>query len=45
MLAANRPIVLAVDDDQAVLEWLGRVLKKYELLTTTNGADALDVVR
>src|SRR5882762_1804556 len=45
MLVAKRPIVLAVDDDEAILEWIGRILHKYEVLTTTNGADALDVVR
>ena len=45
MLVANRPVVLAVDDDEATLEWIGRVLQKYEVLTSTNGADALDVVR
>jgi DNA-binding NarL/FixJ family response regulator/AraC-like DNA-binding protein len=45
MLVANRPIVLAVDDDDAILRWLGAILNKYEVLTTTNGADALDLVR
>src|SRR3977135_4463351 len=45
MLVPKRPIVLAVDDDEAILEWIGRILTKYEVLTTTNGADALDVVR
>src|SRR6266446_1602008 len=44
-LVANRPVVLAVDDDKAALEWIATVLKKYEVLTTTNGADALDIVR
>ena len=44
-LVANRPVVLAVDDDKAALEWIATVLKTYEVLTTTNGADALDVVR
>ncbi len=43
-LIAN-PVVLAVDDDKAALEWIAMVLKKYEVLTTTNGADALDIVR
>src|SRR6267154_2374207 len=42
---ANCPVVLAVDDDKAALEWIATVLKKCEVLTTTNGADALDVVR
>src|SRR5258705_8077519 len=45
MLVAKRPTVLAIDDDEAILEWIGRVLQKYEVLTTTNGANALDVVR
>jgi len=45
MFVAKRPIVLAVDDDEAILEWIGRILQKYEVLTATNGADALDVVR
>ena len=45
MLVAKRPTVLAVDDDEAILEWIGRILQKYEVLTATNGADALDVVR
>jgi YesN/AraC family two-component response regulator len=45
MLVANRPIVLAVDDDEAILEWIGTILAKYAVFTTTNGADALDVVR
>jgi CheY-like chemotaxis protein len=44
-LVANHPVVLAVDDDKSALEWVAMVLKKYEVLTTTNGADALDVVR
>ena len=41
----SRPVVLAVDDDKAALESIAMILKKYEVLTTTNGADALDVVR
>src|SRR6267143_4043336 len=41
----SRPVVLAVDDDKAALESLAMILKNYEVLTTTNGADALDVVR
>jgi YesN/AraC family two-component response regulator len=45
MLVAKRPTVLAIDDDEAILEWIGRILQKYEVLTATNGADALDVVR
>jgi CheY-like chemotaxis protein/AraC-like DNA-binding protein len=42
---ANRPVVLAVDDDEAVLESIGMILEHYEVLTTTTGADALAVVR
>ena len=42
---ANRPVVLAVDDDEAVLESIGMILEDYEVLTTTTGADALAVVR
>src|SRR3989475_4040069 len=42
---ANRPVVLAVDDDEAVLESIGMILENYEVLTTTTGADALAVVR
>jgi len=45
ILVAKRPTVLAIDDDEAILEWIGRILQKYEVLTATNGADALDVVR
>src|SRR6267143_5465573 len=44
-LVSDLPVVLAVDDDQAALEWIAMVLKKYEVLTTTNGAEALDIVR
>jgi YesN/AraC family two-component response regulator len=44
-LVSNVPVVLAVDDDKAALEWIAAVLKQYEVLTTTNGADALAVVR
>ena len=44
-LVPSLPVVLAVDDDQAALEWIAMVLKKYEVLTTTNGAEALDIVR
>src|SRR5437899_10634686 len=44
-LVSALPVVLAVDDDQAALEWIAMVLKKYEVLTTTNGAEALDIVR
>ena len=42
---ANRPVVLAVDDDEAVLEAIGMILENYEVLATTTGADALAVVR
>jgi len=42
---ANRPVVLAVDDDEAVLESIGMILEHYEVLKTTTGADALAVVR
>src|SRR6266478_4837418 len=42
---ANRPVVLAVDDDEAVLESIGMILEHYEVLTTTTGADALAAVR
>src|SRR6266436_7791043 len=41
----NRPVVLAVDDDEAVLEAIGMILENYEVLATTTGADALAVVR
>src|SRR5438128_7367141 len=44
-LVSALPVVLAVDDDQAALEWIAMVLKKYEVLKTTNGAEALDIVR
>jgi DNA-binding NtrC family response regulator len=40
-----RPVVLAVDDDEAVLESIVMILENYEVLTTTTGADALAVVR
>jgi len=42
---ANRPVVLAVDDDEAVLESIGMILEDYEVLATRTGADALAVVR
>jgi len=42
---AKHPVVLAVDDDEVSLESLAMILNNYEVLTTTNGADALDVVR
>ena len=42
---ANRPVVLAVDDDERSLESLASILKQYEVLSATNGADALEVVR
>jgi YesN/AraC family two-component response regulator len=42
---ANRPVVLAVDDDKAVLESIGMILEDYEVLTATTGAHALTVVR
>jgi CheY-like chemotaxis protein/AraC-like DNA-binding protein len=42
---SNLPVVLAVDDDKTALECIVAALKKYEVLTTTNGADALAVVR
>src|SRR5258708_32585339 len=42
---ANRPVVLAVDDDEAVLESIGMILEHYEVLTTPTGAAALAVVR
>src|SRR5467141_3701051 len=29
MLVANRPVVLAVDDDEATLEWIERILQEY----------------
>src|SRR6266436_1595828 len=44
-LVPSRPVVLAVDDDKTALESIAMILKQYEVLTTTNGADALDVVR
>jgi CheY-like chemotaxis protein/AraC-like DNA-binding protein len=42
---ANRPVVLAVDDDAVSLESLAMVLRQYEVLTTTSGADAIEFVR
>src|SRR2546428_3711844 len=42
---ANRPVVLAVDDDERVLEAIGMILENYEVLATTTGAAALAVVR
>jgi CheY-like chemotaxis protein/AraC-like DNA-binding protein len=45
MPVPNRPVVLAVDDDAATLQWIATALKKYEVVTTTNGAHALDIVR
>ena len=42
---ANRPVVLAVDDDEVSLESLAMILKGYEVLTTTKGADAVEFVR
>src|SRR6267154_1372154 len=42
---ANRPVVLAVDDDEASLASLATILKEYEVLTTTDGAAAVEIVR
>src|SRR5712671_516465 len=44
-LLSNVPVVLAVDDDEAALAWIAAALKNYEVLTTTSGAEALEIVR
>lgn len=40
----DRPLVLVVDDDPAVLAMLGRVARRegYDVLTCTGGRQALD---
>jgi DNA-binding NarL/FixJ family response regulator/AraC-like DNA-binding protein len=42
---ADRPVVLAIDDDQTWLELVAMILQNYEVVATSNGADALEVVR
>jgi CheY-like chemotaxis protein/AraC-like DNA-binding protein len=44
-LIPNLPVVLAVDDDEAALGWIAAALKNYEVLTTTSGAEAHEIVR
>src|SRR5690606_13344570 len=45
--APNRPLVLAVDDDPAVLDILGRNLSRegYAVRTASNGRDAVALAR